>query len=109
MAEPAAPTDAQAAQAKVQQSPVFADIINELNIVQDQLIKRQALMRRIEKSLTDRYHAPNRIISYISRFDHPKSIITSADIAPLDAVLNSISYAQELNVLLHSPGGDGSI
>jgi hypothetical protein len=25
------------------------------------------------------------------------------------AVLNSISHAQELNVLLHSPGGDGSI
>lgn len=108
-AKPKAPTDAQAAQAKIQQSPAFAGIINELNLVQDQLTKRQALMRRIEEALSERYDAPNRMISYIFRFDHPKSLITSADIAPLDAVLNPISHAQELNILLHSPGGDGSI
>jgi hypothetical protein len=36
-------------------------------------------------------------------------MITSADIAPLEAILNSISHAQELNVILHGPGGDGSI
>lgn len=104
-----ASTDAQAAQAKIQQSPAFAGIINELNLIQDQLFKRQALIRRIEKALSDRYRAPNRIISYIFRFDHPKSMITSADVAPLDAVLNSISHAKELNIILHSPGGDGSI
>jgi ClpP class serine protease len=104
-----ASADAQAARGKFQQSGVFASVINELNIVQDQLIKRQDLMRRIEKALSDRYKAPNRIISYIFRFDHPKSMITSADIAPLEAVLTSISHAQELNVILHSPGGDGSI
>lgn len=111
MAKSAAkPTNASAdAQAKIQQSPVFTGIINELNLVQDQLTKRQALIGTIEKALSDRYHAPNRMIGYIFRFDHPKSLITSADIAPLDTVLNSISHAQELNVLLHSPGGDGSI
>jgi len=106
---PSGAADTQASQAKVQHSPVFAGVINELNLIQDQLIKRQALMRKIEDALSERYNAPNKLISYIFRFDHPKSMITSADIAPLEAILNSISKAQELNVILHSPGGDGSI
>jgi len=36
-------------------------------------------------------------------------MIHSADIAALDAILNTVSNAQELNVLIQSPGGDGSI
>jgi hypothetical protein len=59
---PSGAADAQASQAKIQQSPVFAGVINELNLVQDQLTKRQALMSKIEDALSERYHAPNKLI-----------------------------------------------
>jgi len=104
-----APSAPDASQTKVQQSPVFAGIINELNLNQDQLQKRQGLMLRIEDLLSKRFKARNRLISYIMRFDHPKSMVSSADVAALEAILNSISQAEQLNVIIHSPGGDGSI
>jgi hypothetical protein len=49
------------------------------------------------------------MVSYIIRFGHPKGMIHSADIAALDSMLTSVVHAQEINVLLHAPGGDGAI
>ena len=95
--------------AKIRQLPLFGAIINELDINKDQLAKRQKLIAEIESELSTRFKKPNRMIVYMMRFGHSKSMIHSADIAALDAVLGTVSDAQELNVLIHSPGGDGSI
>jgi hypothetical protein len=94
---------------KFRQLPIFGKIINELDVNKDQLAKRQKLIGDIEAALTKKYKKPNRMIVYMMRFGHSKSMIQSADIPPLDAILNSISNAEELNVLIQSPGGDGSI
>lgn len=94
---------------KVAQSPMLAPILKELNVNEDQLIKRQRIIKDIENELTKRHKVPNRMISYVFRFGHPKSMIHSDDITALETVLKSISDAQQLNVLINSPGGDGSI
>jgi hypothetical protein len=95
--------------AKVQQTLAFVNIISELDVNRDQLNKRQKIILDIETLLTSKYSASNRMISYIFRFGHPRASINFADIAALETVLNSISGSQQLNVLLHSPGGDGAI
>jgi ATP-dependent protease ClpP protease subunit len=95
--------------AKASQSPVYLSIINELNQHQDQLQKRQALIKQIEELLTTRYAASNRLISYIFRFGHPRSSMASNDIASFADVLKSVSGAEQINIILHSPGGDGTI
>jgi hypothetical protein len=95
--------------AKVSQSPVYLNILNELNQHQDQLLKRQGLIKRIEELLTTRYGASNRLISYVFRFGHPRSSMASNDIASLADVLKSVSGAEQINIVLHSPGGDGTI
>lgn len=95
--------------AKFQTTPEFLAVFNELNIHQDQLNKRQQLIRDIEKLLTARYGAENRMITYLFRFGHPRSSINSSDISSFEAVLNTASGAEQINVLLHSPGGDGTI
>jgi ClpP class serine protease len=100
-----APTDPAA---KIPQA-AFLNIITELDVNRDQLSKRQEIIRQVEGLLSSRYGASNRMISYIVRFGHPRSTMNSADIAALETVLNSISGAEQLNVLLHSPGGDGTI
>ena len=94
---------------KFQQTPEFLSYLNELNIHQDQLNKRQQLIRDIEKKLSDRYGVENRLISYVFRFGHPRAAISSADIALFESLLNPISSTAQINVLLHSPGGDGTI
>jgi ClpP class serine protease len=99
--------DAARVAGKVQ--PTLMLVINELNVNADQLQKRQACIAEIEKVLSQRYSAANRMFSYISRFGHPRAGISSADIPILDSILNSISGAEQINLLLHSHGGDGTI
>jgi hypothetical protein len=93
---------------KINVTPVYLSVINELNLNSDQVNKRAALIRRIEESLSTRYGSPNRLITYMLRFGHARTIMHTSDIPSLEAILNSLSGAEQINVLLHSPGGDGS-
>jgi ClpP class serine protease len=96
-------------QNKLKNNRMFANVIGELNINTDQWNKRKQLILKIEQALSDKYKADNRLISYIIRFGHPKGQISSADISPFDTVLSSVDKAEELNVMLSGPGGDGSV
>jgi hypothetical protein len=95
--------------AKLQKTPVYMAILNELNVNADQFQKRQHLIKEIEVALTARYGSANRLMSYVLRFGHARTAMHISDIPHLEAVLNSVSGADQINVLLHSPGGDGTI
>ena len=95
--------------AKVVNNRMFANVISELDVNTDQLKRRTNLIQRIEKLLSEKYNASNRIISYVVRFGHPKELITSADIVPLETILSSLDKPEQLNIILHGPGGDGSV
>jgi len=111
MATPPAPPGAPPPDpsAKYQKTPIFLGVLNELNVNTDQFIKRQKLMNEIETALTARYGSANRLMSYVLRFGHARTAMHPADIPSLETVLNSISGADQINLLLHSPGGDGTI
>jgi hypothetical protein len=111
MATPPAPAPAQSPNplAKAQQTPAFLSIVTELDINRDQLTKRQNLILEIENALSTRCNAANKLIAYTFRFGHPRASINSADVAALETVLKSVSGAQQINVLIHSPGGDGTV
>jgi len=106
---PPAPPNKQTPEQKVQQSPVFLGIMNELNGNSDQLGRRQKLISEIEAGLSARYGAQNKLISYIFRFGHPQAFMHSGDLPHWDTILTSVSGAEQINLVLHSPGGDGSI
>ncbi len=95
--------------AKFSPTPVFMSIINELSVNQDQLQKRQKLITQIEELLTSRYGAANRMMTYLFRFGHARTSMTSNDIPSFESILNSVSGADQINLLLHSPGGDATI
>jgi hypothetical protein len=103
------PDDAAKIAAKLQGTPIFMAVLNELNLNQDQFLKRQRLIAEIEAVLTARYGAANRLISYVLRFGHARTAMHTVDIANVEAVLNSVSGADQINLLLHSPGGDGTL
>ena len=95
--------------AKYLGSPTFTDILNEANPNLDQLRKRQALLTRIDEAFTKKYKAKNRTLVYLFRFGHPRAMMTSSDITTLEATLASITGADQINLILQSPGGDGTI
>jgi hypothetical protein len=94
---------------KYQQTPVFMAVLNELNINFDQHQKRVALISKIEQALTERFGSANRLITYLLRFGHARTQMHTADIPHLETILSSVSGADQINLLLHSPGGDGTI
>lgn len=95
--------------AKAQQTPAYVSIVTELDVNRDQLNKRQALIAEIENALSNKYGAANKLVAYTFRFGHSRAAINSADVAPLETILKSISGAEQINVLIHSPGGDGTV
>jgi hypothetical protein len=103
------PKQPPAPDAKFTQSPLFVDVLNEINANHIQLQKRQKLITNIEEKLSARYGAYNRMVSYVFRFGHPRAAMQSVDIASFETTLSSISGAEQINVLLHSPGGDATI
>lgn len=84
-------------------------VINELNVNQDQLTKRQKLIAEIEQSLSIKYKASNRLMSYVMRFGHSRTSMSTADIQNIETVLQSLAGAEQINLLVNSPGGDGTI
>lgn len=94
---------------KVNTLPAFMAILNELNVNQDQAIKRQELIAQIEHTLSDKYHSHNRLMSYVMRFGHARTSMHTFDIPNIETVLNSITGAEQINLVVHSPGGDGTI
>lgn len=88
---------------------MFLGVINELNVNLDQLQKRNKLIAEIEDLLSTRYGARNRLMSYVFRFGHARASMTSSDIPSFESVLNSLAGAEQINLLLHSPGGDATI
>lgn len=95
--------------AKYEGTPVFMAVLNELNVNLDQLLKRQKLIVEIETALTSRYGSANRLMTYFLKFGHSRTSMHTSDIPHLETVLNSISGADQINLLVHSPGGDGTI
>jgi Serine dehydrogenase proteinase len=96
-------------EAKFRSAPIFQATLNELNVNADQFSRRQKLIAEIESVLSARFNALNRLVSYVLRFGHSRTLMTTTDVPHLEAALDSITGAEQINVLLHSPGGDGSV
>jgi hypothetical protein len=94
---------------KYASTPAFTAILNEMNVGQDQLEKRKKLLNNLDDLLSARYGARNRTIIYLLRFGHPRTMMASSDIAPFEATLRSVSGADQINLVLQSPGGDSTI
>ncbi len=94
---------------KFSNDPFFVLVYKELDLNQDQLAKRGVLIREIEAELTTRHGCQNRLIAYVLRYGHSRTQMHTSDIPNIESLLTSLSDAEQINVLLHSPGGDGSI
>jgi hypothetical protein len=69
--------------AKIRHLPIFGRIVTELDVNRDQLAKRQKLIGEIESELSLRFKKPNRMVVYMMRFGHSKSMIHTTDICAI--------------------------
>lgn len=104
----AVPTPPENPQAKIQPAELLL-VQLEMNINHDQWTKRQSIIKKMEEVLSARHGVPNKVVSYITRFGHRSSAMATADVSPLETILSTATGAAQLNVILHSGGGDGTI
>lgn len=82
MADPASPpsnnppNDAEHVTQKAK-TPIFVAVLNECNANVDQVQRRQKLITEIEEGLTKRYGTPNRLMSYVLRFGHARTMMNT--------------------------------
>jgi len=105
----APPNDTAQAAAKLNATPVFVSVLNECNVNQDQLNRRQRLIGEIEDALSKRYGGTNRLVSYVLRFGHARTMMHTSDVPSLQSILSSVAGVNQINLLVHSPGGDGTL
>lgn len=90
---------------KVLQGNLYAEIIGELDLNKDQTLKRQKILSAIETKI---YEGRRKIFSFIHGY-HPLARIDVTDIAPIGTLLDSFGVVENLDLLIHSQGGDGTI
>jgi len=94
---------------KWQRSSNLKDILKEIQEAETGGIKRQELIKRIQEYSRKKEGKERKLILYIANVEHPKSAMNSGDIIPLADMLSRIGETQNLDLMLHSFGGDGNI
>jgi len=61
---------------------------------------RQELIRSIQEKKKN-----TKIITYFSKYGHPAAMINPDDTKPIDDLLRSIDFAENLELIIHSSGG----
>lgn len=81
----------------------YAKILAELDIAREQRNKRIALLEALSSPELNDGEGPHGVVSHVSRFT-----LSSEDIGILADVLLGIGDVKTLNLILESPGGDGT-
>lgn len=98
------------ADSKIQNDPLLPKIIQEISQAQEGTSRRQKLIVDFENECKNQDNKNHRLIVYIAKMNHPRNTnsITSDDIAPIGSILQSFTDAKVIDLLIHSPGGDGN-
>lgn len=96
--------DAVAAREKVQ--PHISGILKEMSEAETGHEARRRLMEKIEQSQED---AKRKLISHVANIEIPGAGITQKDVVPLSEALDTLSPIDALDLLIHSPGGEGPV
>jgi ClpP class serine protease len=81
---------------KLKNDSIYARVLNE----RAGAVVRQELIRALQDKKKD-----TKIITYISKYGHPAAMINPDDTKPIDDMLRSIGYSENLELVIHSSGG----
>jgi hypothetical protein len=94
---------------RLEQVPVFSRVINEiLSAKKDIDLGHSKRAEVIEKLENFEEGKQRTLILYIADFEAPSSSLALEDTITLSDILNTIGKVDYLDLLIHSPGGDGN-
>ena len=85
-------------------APTYSSILDEHDVSRLQRDVRIKLLKELARKAFNNDKSPNGVVAHLSH-----KPLSSQDIPILGDVLRSIGDVEVLNVILHSPGGDGTV
>lgn len=101
--------------AKIEKLPILQEVLAEIGIANQEAEKKKAqivLKNNVLLPILEFQPDPKkerRVIAYIAKVGLPKSAISPDDIAPVGSMLSAIGKVKNLDLILHSPGGNGVV
>lgn len=94
---------------RLEQVPVFSRVMAEISLAKRDIelghSKRAEIIENLENLEKDRQRT---LILYIADFEAPNSSLTLEDTIILSDILSAIGKVDYLDLVIHSPGGDGN-
>ena len=100
---------------KIQKMPILQEVLGEIGRANQEAEKLKAqivLKNNVLLPILESQPDPKkerRVIVYIAKVGSPKSTISPDDIAPIGSMLSAIGKVKNLDLILHSPGGNGVV
>lgn len=101
--------------AKIQKLSILQEVLREIGVANQEAekIKAQIVLKNdVLLPILESQPEPKeekRVIVYIAKVGLPKSAISPDDIAPIGSMLAAIGRVKNLDLILHSPGGNGVV
>jgi len=94
----------------IQKDPLLPKILQEIGQAQEGTLKRQELIRNFEIESGKIDGKKHKLVVYIAKMSHPRNgnSIASDDVAPMGSILQSLDGPEVIDLIIHSPGGDGN-
>lgn len=94
---------------KTQKEPILQQVLKEMGVAEQdsQRIKNEQILKNTSIIPSELEKNNTKLIAYITRVGAPNSSIIPDDIAPFGSMLASLGQVENLDLLIHSPGGNG--
>mgnify|MGYP001595893404 CR=1 FL=1 len=95
--------------AKIQKEPLLQQVLKEIGIANQESDRVKSEMILKHKILVPQYEEKEKrkLIVYIAKVGNQKSAINTDDIAPIGSMLANCGSVENLDLMIHSPGGSG--
>lgn len=95
---------------KIQKEPILQQVLKEIGeanqsadrVRNESILKNTSIIPQLEKD-------DKKLIVYMGRVGSPNSAISADDIAPFGSMLSTIGEVNNLDLMIHSPGGNGVV
>lgn len=96
---------------KIQNEPILQQVLQEIGEANQNAdkVRNESILKNTTIIPDELEKGERKLIAYIARLGVSNSAISSDDIAPLGSMLASMGTVVNLDLMIHSPGGNGVV
>lgn len=96
---------------KIQKEPILQQVLKEIGDANQNAdkVRNESILRNTTLIHQELEKEDRKLIAYIARVSLPNSALSADDIAPFGSMLATLGKVKNLDLMIHSPGGNGVV